>query len=148
MQANSNQRRHHLGALSCVLAALVALTGCGEQLQLVLTRGDDLKAAPPFIRFDVLNLAQKTVEQYGPYEKGSTPTEDFAEIPPGDLFLIDVIGCATADASKCVDPAKFLARGCTAKQKLDRGEQRTLEIKLHQATAPDIESCPEIIVGK
>jgi hypothetical protein len=146
MRASSNTFRR-VWLSSALLCSLVVAAGCGQdtQMSIVLSRHESLDKSPPFVRFHMMNVSDKTVEQFGPYDIKDIPSDGFAQVAAGDSLVIDVFGCPSEKASAC-EGDKFTARGCSKKQTFKAGEQKTVKIVLYPPGAAAVDGCPDIVI--
>jgi hypothetical protein len=116
-------------ALSALaITVLVTCTACQSPgVVLVLRPADGLAGPPDFVRF-VFESAEGDEHEVGPFAFANIPAEDFAGIPPGVSFAVDVIGCLTNDPAECVDPGSFVVRGCRGG--LSRTRDQVLEVEI------------------
>lgn len=119
--------------IAALLASAWLASACGPQVEILLLRGESLEAKPEFVRFEFADLTAGELERFGPYSTTGLPGDELARVPPDHDFIIGVIGCKTSEEAACLEPETFIAQGCSAKEKLGRGETKTLEITLHSA---------------
>jgi len=122
--------------------ALLVLAGCeGPQVTIALSKSPDLLVAPNFVRFAFFLEDEEEPLEAGPFGAGAIPASNFAAIPPGVSFSVDVIGCASIERDACEDETSFVGRGCEGPFTLQRGEQQTIDVEL-QPNAVGNAACP------
>jgi hypothetical protein len=122
---------------TCVFGVL----GCAPQVELVLVRGEGLEIAPSFIRLLVRPDGAERSLEYGPYTLTAVPAEEFADVPIGTLFYVDVFGCGDQVADNCNEEIEYTARGCSPFVERERDEDLELRIEIFP---PDVgnQRCP------
>jgi hypothetical protein len=110
-----------LAAVTAAIALLL-VAGCEPQLEIVLVRAATLEVSPPFVKFQMWRLGDTEPDEQGPFAIRAIPDELFTAIEPDTFFYIDVIGCQTDVVEECVEPERFVARGCSAYLSLAREE--------------------------
>lgn len=127
--------------LFALSGTLFVVAGCAPQLEIVLVKAPDLPASPPFVKFQVHERDKAEPAEFGPFSTGAIPDEQFAPVVPGTPFFIDVVGCQQAEPAECVEPERFVARGCSDFLSLQRDEARNVVIEVHGA-AEGAALCP------
>jgi hypothetical protein len=118
-----------------VVGALLGLAfaGCGgPPVEFRLVAADDLVVPPEFIRlvFRPSNGEPITTDVFNTI---ALPGNAFAEVPPGVVFSLDVIGCKTNVADECVEEDTFIARGCVGNLVRGRNDPLEVEVPVHSA---------------
>jgi hypothetical protein len=119
-----------------LLVALVS-SGCGSQLTIHLEGAKDLNGGEPaFVKIDVEKASDTKPTDFGPFAFGTIPGGNFAEVPPGTKFYIDIIGCPGPSKTDCPDnqPDTFIARGCTTYFTLNKDDGQDITIIVHDPT--------------
>jgi hypothetical protein len=127
------------------LILLLLTSGCGgSQLTINLQGAPDLNGGTPaFLKFEVEKLADTKPKTFGPFDFKAVPPGNFAEVPPGTKFMIDVFGCPDSKAADCIDdqPDTLLARGCTDYFSITKDDGQEITIILHDPTL-ETGKCP------
>lgn len=125
---------------SALLLACALAGSCAPQVEVVLVRGN-LEGRPTFVKFQIGQRGVDGVQEFGPFDPDAIPQEQFASVPPGVEFFIDVIGCKEADPALCIEPSSFTARGCTGFITIDPDAVNVIEIVVDNPVDGD-ERCP------
>ncbi len=132
----SSRLRARVAGLA-VVVGVGALSGCDPLVSITLSRADDLNPdlPVPFVRF-AFRVAGEPVDEpriAGPFSIATVPDGDFVEVPPGQVFSVDVQGCNALADAECQSENKFVARGCEGGFTRARDEGLAITIALHPA---------------